>query len=76
MKKYSSFKEIDRDMEILRVEKQLQKIKLSQSAKRAFNSLTPGNLLAETLGSFTAYMPSAGLIQKFILMLIAKKILK
>jgi hypothetical protein len=76
MKKYSSFKEIDRELEILSIEKQLQKIKLSQSANHAFNSLTPSNLLAEALGSFSAFLPRSGLIQKFIIMLIAKKILK
>lgn len=76
MKKYSSFKEIDRELEILSIEKQLQKIKLTQSANHAFNSLTPSNLLTEALGSFTTYLPSAGIIQKFIIMIIAKKILK
>lgn len=76
MKTYSSFKEIDRDLEILSIEKQLQMIKLPQSASRALHSLTPSNLLAEALGSFNALLPSAGIIQKFIIMLIVKKILK
>ena len=76
MKKYSSFKEIDRDLEILSIETQLQKIKLSRSANQAFNSLSPGNLLAEALGSFSTYLPSTGIIQQFIIMLITKKIFK
>jgi nicotinamide riboside transporter PnuC len=76
MKKYSSFKEIDRELQILAIEKQLQKIKLSQSAKHALNSLSPSNLLAESFGTISAYLPSAGIIQKFIIMLIAKKLFK
>lgn len=76
MKKYSSFNEIDRDLEILSIETQLHKIKLSKSVNQVFNSLNPRNLLADTLGSLSAFLPSTGFIQKFIIMLIAKKILK
>ena len=76
MKKFSSFEEIDRELEILSIENQLLKIKLSQSAHQAFNSLRPSNLLSEALGSFSSYLPSAGIIQQFIIMLITKKIFK
>lgn len=76
MKKYSSFKEIDRELEILLIETQLQKIKLSQSANRTLNSLSPINLITEVLGSFSTYLPSTGIIQQFIIMLITKKFFK
>ena len=76
MKKYSSFKEIDRELEILSIENQLLKIKLSKSVQQTFNSLRPSSLLSEALGSFNAFLPSAGIIQQFIIMLITKKIFK
>lgn len=76
MKKFSSFKEIDRELEILSIEKQLLKIKLARSTNQTFNSLRPSNLLAEAIGSFSNYLPSAGIIQQFIILLITKKILK
>jgi nicotinamide riboside transporter PnuC len=76
MKKYSSFKEIDRELEILLIETQLQKIKLSQSANRTLNSLSPINLITEALGSYSTYLPSTGIIQQFIIMLITKKFFK
>ena len=76
MKKFSSFKEIDRELEILSIEKQLLKIKLARSTNQTFNSLRPSNLLAEAIGSFGSYLPSAGIVQQFIIMLITKKIFK
>ena len=75
-KSFSSFEEIDLALEILPLEKQLQLIKLRQTGGKALSALSPGNLLLDSLGSAGAYLRSSGTLQKFVIMLIAKKFLK
>jgi hypothetical protein len=75
-KSFSSFEEIDLALEILALEKQLQLIKLRQTGGKALSALSPGNLLLDSLGSAGAYLRSSGTLQKFVIMLIAKKFLK
>ena len=75
-KSYSSFEEIDQALEILALEKQLGRIKLARSASRTLESLSPGNLAIDSLGALGGYLRSSGTLQKFVIMLIAKKFLK
>ena len=75
-KTYASFAEIDQELEILALEKQLQLIKLRQAGGRALSALSPGNLLLDSLGSAGSYLRSSGTLQKFVIMLIARKFLK
>jgi len=44
-KRYTSYEEIDRDLEILALEKEIQYKKLTQSFDRTKDSLSPGNLI-------------------------------
>jgi hypothetical protein len=75
-KSFTSFAEIDQELEILALEKQLQLIKLRQTGGRALSALSPGNLLLDSLGSAGSYLRSSGTLQKFVIMLIARKFLK
>jgi hypothetical protein len=75
-KSFSSFEEIDLALEILALEKQLQLIKLRQTGGKALSALSPGSLLLDSLGSAGTYLRSSGTLQKFVIMLIAKKFLK
>ena len=75
-KTYTSFADIDQELEILALEKQLQLIKLRHSGSKTLSALSPGNLLLDSLGSAGAFLRSSGTLQKFVIMLIAKKFLK
>lgn len=44
-KKYSSYAEIDRDLEILKIEKEIYYQKLSQSFDNTKDSLNPSNMI-------------------------------
>lgn len=75
-KSFTSFADIDQELEILALEKQLQLIKLRQTGGRTLSALSPGNLLRGSLGSAGSYLRSSGTLQKFVIMLIARKFLK
>ncbi len=51
-KTYHSFEEIDNDLKILRLEKEIDRLSLTQQVSTAAESLTPKNLLANTWFSF------------------------
>ena len=47
-KTYSSFEEIDNEIRLLRLEKEIDRLSLSQQVSASAESLTPKNLLANT----------------------------
>ena len=47
-KTYSSFEEIDNDIRLLRLEKEIDKLSLTQQVSTSAESLSPKNLLANT----------------------------
>lgn len=49
---YHSFEEIDTDLKILRLEKEIDRLTLTQQVTASAESLTPKNLLADTWLSF------------------------
>ena len=49
---YHSFEEIDTDLKILRLEKEIDRLTLTQQVTASAESLTPKNLLADTWFSF------------------------
>jgi hypothetical protein len=73
---YKSFADIDQELEILSIEKHLGAIKLKQSGNKLLTALSPSNLLYESLGSLGTYFRSSGTLQKTIIMIILRKILK
>ncbi|MBP7982195.1 MAG: hypothetical protein KAY90_04285 [Arenimonas sp.] len=75
-KTYASFADIDQELEILALEKQLQLIKLRQAGRTTLSALSPSNLLLDSLGSAGSFLRSSGTLQKFVIMLIARKFLK
>jgi hypothetical protein len=75
-KAYASFADIDQELEILALEKQLQLIKLRQAGRTTLSALSPSNLLLDSLGSAGSFLRSSGTLQKFVIMLIARKFLK
>lgn len=77
-KKYSSYEEIDRDLEILSLEKELQFEKLSQSFTKTKDSLSPGKIISGSMPKVAVNLLSglAGPIKGMALSFILKKIFK
>lgn len=76
-KKYSSYAQIDQDLKILALEKEIYYEKLMQSAKETKESLSPGNLLGEVPKlALNAIGGLAGPIKSMALSFLAKKFLK
>ena len=51
-KKYSSYAEIDRDLEILKLEKEIQYQKLNLCLQKTKESFTPQGMIKSFLGSY------------------------
>ncbi|MBS7230471.1 hypothetical protein KHA90_05490 [Flavobacterium psychroterrae] len=54
-KKYASYAEIERDLEILKLEKEISYHKLVLSFQKTKESITPQNILGGFFSSFTEY---------------------
>lgn len=54
-KKYSSYAEIERDLEILKLEKEINYQKLVLSFQRTKESITPQNIMGEIFSSYKDY---------------------
>jgi len=66
VKRYSTFEEIDTDLKILRLQRDIDKENLKLTYQSTKNNLYPTNLL----GGFS------GIIQKIVISMVAKKLLK
>ncbi len=75
-KLYKSFAQIDQELEILSIQKQLGVIKLRQSGNKLFSALSPSNLLLGSLGSLGSYLRNSDTLQKTIIMIILRKLIK
>lgn len=53
-KKYSSFAQIDRELEILKIEKQISYQKLAFGIKKTKESLTPQHIVSDLLGTYSS----------------------
>lgn len=58
-KKYSSYAEIERDLEILKLEKEISYQKLVLSVQRTKESITPENIVNGFLSSFKEYFSNS-----------------
>jgi uncharacterized protein DUF6327 len=77
-KRYSSYEEIDRDLEILKLDKEIQFRKLSQSFGKTKDSLSPGHILGGAVPKVALNVLSglAGPIKGLALSFILKKIFR
>jgi len=58
-KKYSSYAEIDRDLEILKLEKDINYQKLVLSFQKTKESITPQNIVSGFVSSYTDYFKNS-----------------
>lgn len=76
-KRYSSYQEIERDLEILKLEKEIQYQKLVHSFQKTKESITPQNIVSGFLGSYkTLFTGSYGTILNIALPILIKWISK
>lgn len=66
MKQYTSFEEIDRDLRILKLQREIDREQLKLTVQETRNSLYPTNLLGGM----------SGILQKILASLLVKKLLK
>lgn len=58
-KKYSSYAELDRDLEILKLEKEINYQKLVLSFQKTKESITPQNIVNGFVSSYTEYFSNS-----------------
>lgn len=73
---YRSFAQIDQELEILRLEKELRQIQLRQSARKISKAIKPGNLLTASLGPLGNMVRNSGAVQNIAMMWLARRFLK
>ena len=55
-KKYSSYAEIDSELEILKLEKEIHYRKMMQSVQKTKESLTPSGIVSDLISSSTSVL--------------------
>ncbi|KGO89042.1 DUF6327 family protein [Flavobacterium suncheonense] len=75
-KVYSSYKEIDRDLEILKLQKELDYEKLSLSVEKTVDDVTPGSMLQHVLGNVGTLANKYDLLQKIIIPFLIRRFMK
>jgi hypothetical protein len=76
-KKYSSYAEIERELEILKIEREISHKKLLFGFQKTKDSLTPMNIVSGVVGSsINAFSGSYGSILTFAIPLVIKWIRK
>ncbi|MEN2398515.1 DUF6327 family protein [Flavobacterium sp. MC2016-06] len=58
-KKYSSYAEIERDLEVLKLEKKINYHKLVLSFQKTKESITPQNIVGGVLSSYKSYFSNS-----------------
>lgn len=61
-KKYSSYAQIDRELEILRTEKEISYQKLIFGVKKTKESFSPQNIVSDLIGTYSAVIPYGAIV--------------
>jgi len=62
-KKYSSYAQIDRELEILKIEKEISYQKLVFGLQKTKESFTPQNIVSDLLGNVSSSIPYGSVLQ-------------
>ena len=73
---YSSYSEIERDLEILKLQKEIDYQKLTLSVENIIDGLTPHSMIQNILGSFSSTITKYGLLQKIVIPFLINKFIK
>lgn len=66
-KSYSSIEEINADLEILKVQRDIHYYKIFQSVDNIKEELTPNNLVRNTFGTVTSFVKGSNNAQAFLI---------
>jgi len=61
-KKYSSYAQIDRELEILRTEKEISYQKLIFGVKKTKESFSPQNIVSDLIGTYSSVIPYGAIV--------------
>ena len=73
---YTSYEDIDRDLEILKLQKEIDLKKLSLSVEKTVDRFTPNNMIMNVVENVGSSITKFGLLQKFVLPFIMRKFVK
>jgi len=75
-KVYTSYAEIDRDLEILKLQKEIDHQKLALSVEKTIDSLTPGTLMQNVLGNVGTLATKYDWLSKIVVPLLIRRFMK
>lgn len=75
-KVYSSYAEIDRDLEILKLQKEIDHQKLALSIEKTIDNLTPGSLMQNVLGNVGTLVTKYDWLSKIVVPLLIRRFMK
>lgn len=75
-KVYSSYEEIDKDLEILKLQKEIDTQKLSLAVEKTIDSVTPSGLVQNLLGNAGSFLTKSGLLKNVVLPFIINRFIK
>ena len=64
-KKYTSYAQIDRELEILKIEKEISYQKLVFGVQKTKENLTPQNIVNDLIGTYSSAIPYGALVSAF-----------
>ncbi|MES2812345.1 MAG: DUF6327 family protein [Bacteroidota bacterium] len=73
---YTSYEEIDRDLEILKLQKEIHNQKLSLSVEKTIEGLSPHSMIQNVLDGFSGAITKYGLLQKVVIPFLINKFVK
>lgn len=75
-KSYSSFEQINHDLQILRIEREIHYQKINLAVDQLRNEIAPQNLIKKTLGSASSLVKNSGSVQTLLVTSILKFIIR
>ena len=61
-KKYSCYAQIDRELEILKIEKEISYQKLIFGVKKTKDSFSPQNIVSDLIGTYSSVIPYGAIV--------------
>lgn len=73
---YTSYAEIDRDLEILKLQKEIDLHKLALSVEKTIDSLSPGSLMQNVLGNVGTVVTKHDWLYKLVVPFLIRRFMK
>ena len=73
-KKYTSYAQIDRELEIFKIEKEISYQKLVFGVQKTKENLTPQNIVNDLIGTYSSAIPYGALVSASVPFIIKKAV--